>query len=206
MKNQTKTSRADLRATLTSASAYTLRSLSRVHTLSALAPHLLTHPLVQRTYRTLSAALPAGQGPWVDISQTADSVRFGAALYELDSLKDERLLQALEPFAGGADGTDGAGTATWTADSTDWTHSDRPNRDYSFAQRVELDPFAVRSPALPAPLRRALLRAGGLAPQAFDLRVVICAYVKSDSPLCRVVVKGIEEKIVRKEIKEIVCA
>ena len=203
MKNQTKPTRADLRAALTSASDYTLRSLSRVHTLSALAPHLLTHPLVQRTYRTLSAALPAGQGPWVDISQTADSVRFGATLYELDSLKDERLLQALEPFAGGADGTDGAGTATWTADSTDWTHSDRPNRDYSFAQRVELDPYL--SP-MPAPLRRALLRAGGLAPQAFDLRVVICAYVKSDSPLCRVVVKGIEEEIVRKEIKEIVCA
>jgi hypothetical protein len=195
----TKTSRADLRAALTSASDYALRSLRRVHTLSALAPHLLTHPLVLRTYRTLRVALAADRndaGPWVDISQTADVVRFGATLYELDSLKDERLLQALEPFA---DSTD------WTAGSTDWTYSDRPNRDYSFTQRVELDRF-VRSAALPAPLCRALLRAGDLAPQAFDLRVVICAYVKSDSPLCRVVVKGIEEKIVREEIKEIVCA
>jgi hypothetical protein len=190
-----KPTRADLRAALTSASDYTLRSLSRVHTLSALAPLLLTHPLVLRTYRTLSSALPAGQGPWVDISQTADSVRFGATLYELDSFKDECLLQALEPFADAAD--------TWVADSTDWTYSARPNRDYSFVQRVELDPYL--SP-MPAPLRRALLRAGDLAPQAFDLRVVVCAYVKTDSPLCRVVVKGIEEKIVREEIKEIVCA
>jgi len=195
MKNQTY--RADLRAALTSASDYTLRSLSRVHTLSALAPHLLAHPLVQYTYRKLRVALAADHndaGPWVDISQSADSVRFGATLYDLDSLKDERLLQALEPFAGGTD---------WTAGSTDWTHSDRPNRDYSFVQRVELDPCLF---PMPAPLRRALLRAGDLAPQAFDLRVVICAYVKSDSPLCRVVVKGIEEKIVREEIKEIVCA
>jgi hypothetical protein len=189
----TKTSRADLRAALTSASDYTLRSLSRVHTLSALAPHLLTHPLVQDTYRKLSAALPAGQGPWVDISQSADSVRFGATLYDLDSLKDERLLQALEPFAGGTD---------WTAGSTDWMHSDRPNRDYSFVQRVELDPCLF---PMPAPLRRALLRAGDLAPQAFDLRVVICAYVKTDSPLCRVVVTGVTERVVREEVKEIVC-
>jgi hypothetical protein len=189
----TKTYRADLRAALTSASDYTLRSLSRVHTLSALAPHLLAHPLVQYTYRKLSAALPIGRGPWVDISQSADSVRFGATLYDLDSLKDERLLQALEPFAGGTD---------WTAGSTDWTHSDRPNRDYSFVQRVELDPCLF---PMPAPLRRALLRAGDLAPQAFDLRVVICAYVKTDSPLCRVVVTGVTERVVREEVKEIVC-
>jgi hypothetical protein len=69
-------------------------------------------------------------------------------------------------------------------------------------QRVELDPCL--SP-MPAPLRRALLRAGDLAPQAFDLRVVICAYVKTDSPLCRVVVTGVTERVVREEMKEIVC-
>lgn len=200
MKTKTNSpTRADLRAALTSASDYTLRSLSRVHTLSALAPHLLTHPLVLRTYRMLSAALPASQGPWVDISQTADSVRFGAALYELESFKDALLLDALAPFV---EGTDGAGAPVWRVESRDYTYN-APNRDYSFVQRVELDPYL--SP-MPAPLRRALLRAGALAPQAFDLRVVICAYVKSDSPLCRVVVKGIEEKIVREEIKEIVCA
>jgi len=36
--------------------------------------------------------------------------------------------------------------------------------------------------------------------------VSIYAYVKSDSPLCRVVVTGVTERVVREEIREIVCA
>ena len=40
----------------------------------------------------------------------------------------------------------------------------------------------------------------------FTLSVTIFAYVKSDSPLCRVVVTGVVERMVREETKEIVCA
>lgn len=36
--------------------------------------------------------------------------------------------------------------------------------------------------------------------------VAIYAYVKSDSPLCRIVVTGVTERVVREEIKQIVCA
>jgi len=36
--------------------------------------------------------------------------------------------------------------------------------------------------------------------------VTVFAYVKSDSPLCRVVVTGVTERMVREETKEIVCA
>ena len=40
----------------------------------------------------------------------------------------------------------------------------------------------------------------------FEIRILIGAYVKSDSPLCRVVVTGVTERIVREETREIVCA
>jgi hypothetical protein len=40
----------------------------------------------------------------------------------------------------------------------------------------------------------------------FAIDVSIYAYVKSDSPLCRVVVTGVTERVVREEIKEIVCS
>jgi hypothetical protein len=40
----------------------------------------------------------------------------------------------------------------------------------------------------------------------FEISVGVYAYVKSDSPLCRIVVTGVTEEIVRKETKQIVCA
>ena len=40
----------------------------------------------------------------------------------------------------------------------------------------------------------------------FEINVGVYAYVKSDSPLCRIVVTGVTEEVVRKETKQIVCA
>jgi hypothetical protein len=40
----------------------------------------------------------------------------------------------------------------------------------------------------------------------FAIDVSIYAYVKSDSPLCRVVVTGVTERVVREEVREIVCS
>ena len=40
----------------------------------------------------------------------------------------------------------------------------------------------------------------------FEINVAVYAYVKSDSPLCRIVVTGVTEEVVRKEVKQIVCA
>jgi hypothetical protein len=40
----------------------------------------------------------------------------------------------------------------------------------------------------------------------FEISVAVYAYVKSDSPLCRIVVTGVTEEIVRRETKQIVCA
>jgi hypothetical protein len=40
----------------------------------------------------------------------------------------------------------------------------------------------------------------------FEISMAVYAYVKADSPLCRIVVTGVTEEVVRKEIKQIVCA
>jgi hypothetical protein len=87
-----------------------------------------------------------------------------------------------------------------------------PNRDYSFTRRLSLaDPTR-----LPPGLRKALSRAhdtlsalthwDASTPKKLKIIVAIYAYVKSDSPLCRVVVTGVTERVVREEKKEIVCA
>lgn len=67
--------------------------------------------------------------------------------------------------------------ADWQSSTQDWTF-EQPNRDFFFEQQT---PFGIR------------------------VRFGIYAYVKSDSPLCRVVVKGVTTKVVEEEIREIVC-
>lgn len=191
-------------------------SVRRAQALATLAPHLAAHPQVRRAYTALTRAMPKGSGrtPWLDISSTAQTVTIGLSLENLESFKDALLLDALAPFV---EGTDGAGTPVWRAESRDYTYN-APNRDYLFTQSLALwegDGTSVAAISLPVGLQRAYARAYSVLedmgaawalPKTFDLRVGIYAYVKTDSPLCRVVVKGIEEKIVREEIKEIVCA
>lgn len=41
---------------------------------------------------------------------------------------------------------------------------------------------------------------------SFTISVQVMAYVKADSPLCRIVTTGFTEEVVRKEVKQIVCA
>jgi hypothetical protein len=70
----------------------------------------------------------------------------------------------------------------WETTTIDYTYS-LPNKDVRFDRSYEdakLGPFTVS--------------------------VQVMAYVKSDSPLCRIVTTGFTEEVVRKEIKQIVCA
>jgi hypothetical protein len=210
--------------TFTNAAHSVHSNLRRTQTLAALAPHMLTHPAVRKAYATLTRALakayavpaPADGGfvsvsaiqPWLDVDQHAETVRIGVSLRDLDSFKDARLLKVLEAFIG--DGAaDGSG-AEWESSTADYAFT-MPNRDYSFTRKLSLaDPTR-----LPPGLRKALSRAHDTlnalnhwdpaTPSELKIIVNVYAYVKSDSPLCRVVVTGIEEKIVRQEIKEIVC-
>lgn len=71
----------------------------------------------------------------------------------------------------------------WTARVNEYTN-DSPNKDFHFEQRIpETGQY-----------------------HEFTLNVSIYAYVKSDSPLCRIVVTGVTERVVREEVKQIVCA
>jgi hypothetical protein len=65
----------------------------------------------------------------------------------------------------------------WTARVNDYPN-ETPNKDFHFGKQVG----------------------------EFAIDVSIYAYVKSDSPLCRIVVTGVTERVVREEIKEIVCS
>lgn len=66
----------------------------------------------------------------------------------------------------------------WKAHSNDWTGGGAPNRDFSFTRPIG---------------------------EWVNLTVTIYAYVKSDSPTCRVVTKGIERIVTERPITAIVC-
>jgi hypothetical protein len=66
----------------------------------------------------------------------------------------------------------------WEATVSDYVYSDAPNKDFKFTKKFE----------------------------GVEIDVAIYAYVKSDSPLCRIVVTGVTERVVREEVKQIVCA
>ena len=70
----------------------------------------------------------------------------------------------------------------WETTTNEYT-SGLPNKDFRFDKKCKDD------------------KAG-----EFEISVAVYAYVKSDSPLCRIVVTGVTEEIVRKETKQIVCA
>lgn len=69
-------------------------------------------------------------------------------------------------------------TNVWTAaETSDWTGGDKPARDYRFNRKLE----------------------------GFRLHVTIQAYVKEDSPTCRIVTR-VHEEVVKREERVIVCA
>ena len=70
----------------------------------------------------------------------------------------------------------------WETSSTDYTYN-TPNKDVRF-DKEDYDHKVGK----------------------FTITVTVLAYVKLDSPLCRIVTTGYTEEVVRKEIKQIVCA
>ena len=71
----------------------------------------------------------------------------------------------------------------WKTTTSEYTHSGAPNKDVRFDKHFD-DPTMGRC----------------------TVSVTVMAYVKDDSPLCRIVTTGFKEEIVRTEIKQIVCA
>jgi hypothetical protein len=142
---------------------------------------LLKHPAVKAAFESF----PRSQRKDVNMALTtyADCVYMNLSLRELDSFKDKQLVRILEQFMG----------SEWTARVNEYTDG-TPNKDFHFERRVALASPAWDSAADPHHVG------------TFTIHVSIYAYVKSDSPLCRIVVTGVTERVVREEVKQIVCA
>ena len=140
---------------------------------------LLKHPAVRAAFE----AFPPVIRKDVDISLSTygDSVYMNTTMRNLESFKVPKLTCLLERFMGDE----------WRARVSEYPN-DTPNKDFHFERQVD--------GCIPC-TSTAVSVCGG-----FTLNVSIFAYVKSDSPLCRVVVTGVTERMVREETKEIVCA
>lgn len=168
----------------------------------------LRHPQVRSTYYALAKATPGATGaaptstslyvsrPFVHVSDYSAQVDVGVTLRDLYSFKDAALLKLLDAFAAG----------DWDASSSDYAHA-TPNRDYRFKRTIDRPLDALR---LTAAERRALewLKENSPynIPTELTLTVSVYAYVKADSDACRIEVVGVEEQVLRKEVKRIVCA
>lgn len=160
-------------------------------------------PQVKPVFVALAKAGLGGERPWVNVGEYGAEIGLGLTMRELPSFKDERLTALLERFAGDA----------WSSSTTDCTY-DQPNRDYRFAMEIET-PLGGYGPGYPA-LRLTAAERRSLAwlrehaswevPRTMQITVGIYAYVKADSDACRIEVVGIEEEVIKKVIKRIVCA
>ena len=164
---------------------------------------LVRLPQVKPLFVTLTRAALGGEHPWVNASEYSAEVSLGLTLRELESFKDGRLTKLLSAFAGDE----------WRSSTTDYTYA-QPNRDYRFTMEID-DPLGAYGPGHPA-LRLTAAEQRSLAwlreqapyevPRTVLLSVQIYAYVKADSDACRIEVVGIEEEVIKREVKRIVCA
>lgn len=156
---------------------------------SAIRVELARHPVVRNILMCFPPALRKDVG--LRISDYSDSVNFTLTMRDLESFKDKKLTKLLACFAGDE----------WQTQTSDYTYSDAPNRDFSFNREIPWTPK-------PSKHTRWIEKNCGAyhIPNTFRVYITLYTYVKSDSPTCRIVVEGYEEEVVRKEIKKIVCA
>ena len=154
-------------------------------------------PEVKRAFTLLTRAMPEhNPWPWLSVGTFSPTVDVGVSTRDLDSFKDPALLRLLSPFAGDE----------WTPETTDYTYSE-PNRDYRFKREIHNPLSGLR---LTAAERRSLAwldeHSPWSVPKVCTLTVAVYAYVKADSDACRIEVVGVEEEVIKKEVKRIVCA
>lgn len=159
---------------------------------AALVPHILNSPEVRAILRYFPVALR----PEVRINPGQESIYFSLNLYGLDGFKDKRLTQVLRRIAS---------DEAWKAETSDWTGSNTPNRDFVFRSNV-LVTMPARSPHTRYLVQQGHYAHASRAVQRVYVCVTIGAYAKADNPTCKIVTKGFTERVVREEIKEIVCA
>ena len=153
---------------------------------------LLTRPLRHRR----PDGVPPVATPWLSVGTYSPTVDLGMPVRNLDSFKDPALMFLLSQFAGDE----------WTPETTDYTYNE-PNRDYRFKRKIHNPLSGLR---LTAAERRSLAwleeHSPWSVPKVCTLTVAVYAYVKADSDACRIEVVGVEEEVIKKEVKRIVCA
>lgn len=149
-------------------------------------PTLLRQPIVAMIFNSLPPRVRSAAS--VRIAHFSDVVFISMALDSLESFKDPKLTSLLAKFT-----DDG-----WRASSSDYAGADVPNRDFSFTRRFawEHDTRAIAY--------KKLIKEDATIPQTFEITVCISAWVKQDSPTCRIVTKEREETVKKVE-KFIVC-
>lgn len=147
-------------------------------------PTLLRQPALARVFNSLPPAVRSDAR--LSLYSSSDVVFIAIFLRGLDSFKDKKLTSLLEKFA------------DWKAQSTDYTSSTEPNRDYTFTRDFTWD-HDKRSIAY-----KKLMKEAQYVPETFGISVGVYAFVKEDSNSCRIVVKTREE-LVTKEERFIVC-
>lgn len=159
---------------------------------AALVPHILNSPEVRAILRYFPVALR----PEVRINPGQESVYFTLNMFDLDGFKDKRLTQVLRRIAS---------DEAWKAETSDWTQGRSPNRDFVFRSSVFVT-MPARSPHTRYLVQQGHYADASRAVQRVYVCVTIGAYAKADNPTCKIVTKGFTERVVREEIKEIVCA
>jgi len=149
-------------------------------------PTLLRQPAVAQVFHTLPPRLRTSAS--VRLASFSDTVFISCLLSNLDGFKDSRLTTLLERFA----------DEGWKANSSDFAGGDTPNRDFQFTRRFTWD-HDTRAVAY-----KKLVKEGLTIPKTFEITVTISAWVKEDSPTCRIVTKEREE-VVTKVDRFIVC-
>ena len=147
-------------------------------------PTLLRQPVLARVFNQLPPAIRAEAR--ISLSGAYDTVFISVFIRDLDSFKDARLVNVLAKFA------------DWQGQSTDYTSSTQPNRDYNFNRDFTWE-HDTRSIAY-----KKLMKEAHHVPSTFGICVCIYAYVKEDSPTCKIVTKEHEETVKKVE-RFIVC-
>lgn len=154
---------------------------------------LSSHSAVKEAFQLIPADMR--KGAWIGAAKYDNHVTVGVTLRDLSGFKDSRLLHALAPFTG----------TEWQATTQDWPGAF--NRDFRFQRTVHFT-SEQEAKIKRVPSARWLIKHdhAWMIPTHVIVCVNIYAYVKEDSENCRVVVTGIEEKVVRTEKKEFICA
>lgn len=159
---------------------------------AALRVRVLEAPQVQAILQLFPRSLRKDVS--IDCSDYSNTVTFSLYMRNLDSLKDKKLMRALDAFVS---------DPGWDSSSNDYTY-DTPNRDYRFNKKTSI-PMPANEHARWLEKHHYFWHEDKTT-LPVEIHIFISAYVKADSDSCRIEVVDRVEKVVIEEVKRIVCA